>query len=377
MRSFFSSRSSWNDRIQNRLLFFAAIFVLLYAVILTLSPAVRLHSWLVDYKWAHWAGFAIWAAGSFTLNQIIEKRFPDRDPFLYPVAALLSGWGLLTIWRLDSGFGLRQTIWFAVGFAILWGLGKFPNLLDWLKKYKYLILVTGLVITALTFIFGVYPGGNGPRLWLGAGGVYIQPSEPLKMLLVIYLAAYLSERLLLKFRLFQLLNPTLILMSIALGVLVVQRDVGTAIVFVIIYTLLIYLAVGKKRILLISALVILAAGVSGYFLLGNIQSRLQTWINPWIDPSGSSYQVIQSMISIGAGGTFGRGPGLGSPSLVPVAHSDFIFTAIAEETGLAGTMALIACWALLVVRGLRTAYRVKAPYLRMVASGITIYFAVQ
>ena len=102
------------------------------------------------------------------------------------------GLGLPTIWRLDNTFGMRQTLWMMVGIVVIYVLLRFPLLVDLLRRYKYIWLSIGLAFTALTFILGRYPGGDGPRLWLGCCGLYLQPSEPLKLLLIIYLAAYLA-----------------------------------------------------------------------------------------------------------------------------------------------------------------------------------------
>ncbi len=365
------------DQVQNRLLVFAAVFLALYALILTLAPAVRLRSWDADLRWTHWIGFAAWLGGTWLANLRLQRRLTDRDPLLFPTAAFLTGWGLLTIWRLDSGFGLRQTIWLLVSLAFFLWLIEKPGLSNLLQRYKYVLLFSGLAITAMTLVFGTYPGGTGPRLWLGCCGVYFQPSELLKLLFVLFLAAYLASSQPIKTGLIPLIAPTLVLLISAIVLLLIQRDLGTAILFTAIYTVVIYLATEKKRILGISALILLTAGLTGYLTLGIIQTRVNAWINPWKDATAGGYQVIQSLIAIGAGGTFGRGPGLGSPSLVPVAHSDFIFAAIAEETGLVGSLGLLGLIGLLLMRGLRTASRASSSYQRFLAAGITAYLGCQ
>ncbi|MRR52819.1 MAG: hypothetical protein EG825_18265, partial [Rhodocyclaceae bacterium] len=169
----------------------AALAVVAYAVALTLSPAVRLHTWRVDYRWQHWAGVLVWLTGFALLHRVLMRRMPERDPYIVPIASLLAGLGLLTIWRLNTNLGARQTIWLALAIlAFIIGL-RYPQILSLLRKYKYLWAVGALIITGLTFFFGTYPGGIGPRLWLGCCGVYFQPSEALKLFLIVYLAAYL------------------------------------------------------------------------------------------------------------------------------------------------------------------------------------------
>ncbi len=365
------------DHIQSRLMRLAAFFLFIYAISLTLAPAVRLHSWQVDYRWNHWIGFVVWLVGSALVHQQILRRMPQRDPYLFPIGALLSGWGLLTIWRLDTIMGARQTLWLAICLVVFTIGMRIPNLLPLLRRYKYLWLTSGLLLTALTFLLGTYPGGLGPRLWLGCCGVYFQPSEPLKLLLIIYLTAYLADRLPVSFNIMQLLTPTLIVIGFALILLVTQRDLGTASLFILIYTVVVYLASQRWRTLVVSLVGLLSAGALGYLLFDVVRIRVDAWINPWLDPAGRSYQIIQSIIAVAAGGIFGAGPGLGSPGVVPVAHSDFIFASIAEETGLFGVIALLLLFGLLVGRGFRTALLAENNYRRFLAAGITAYLAMQ
>lgn len=367
------------DRIQRRLLRLATLAMLLMAIILSLSPAVRMHTWQVTYRWQHWLAVPVWAAAFAITHRQTCQRLPGRDPYLLPIIALLSGWGLLTIWRLDLGFGLRQTIWLAFSLTVF-NLGlRIPKLLEILRRYKYVWLFTGLILTALTFIIGTYPAGQGPRLWLGLGfgGVFFQPSEPLKLLLVIFLAAYLADRQPVTFNLVQLLAPSLILSGASLFILLAQRDLGTASIFILLYFAIVYLASGRRRILLSGAGLILAASTGGYFLFDVIRLRVNAWINPWLDPSGSSYQIVQSLMAIASGRVLGSGLGLGSPSVVPVAISDFIFAAIAEESGLFGLVAIMLLLTLLCIRAMQIAIQAVNQYQRYLAAGLGIYLMLQ
>lgn len=362
---------------QGNLLKLAAIFLFFQTLILTLAPAVRLQSWDADYRWSQWMAFALWGLFMLRAHKSIIDRLPDADPYLFPATALLSGWGLLTVWRLDDDFGARQALWLGVSVVALFlGLGL-PATLEFIRKYKYLLLTGGLLLTALTLIFGTNPAGYGPRLWLGCCGVYFQPSEPLKLLLVAYLAAYLSDRLPIHLNTFPLIYPTFLLSGIAILLLLVQRDLGTASIFIALYTIIIYLATGRRRAILISAGILLLMGIAGYYLVDIIRIRIDSWANPWNDPGGGSYQIIQSLLAIANGGLEGRGPGLGSPALVPVAISDFIFAAVAEETGLVGTVALMTIFGVILIRGLRIALRAPNIFRRLLAAGVTAYLGVQ
>lgn len=365
------------DRIQSRLFSIAAAVLVAYSLALTLAPAVRLHSWMVAYNWRHWAGMLVWLAGFSLLHRSLIRRAPERDPYIVPIASLLTGIGILTIWRLNVNLGARQTVWLAISIGLfILGL-RFPKIFGVLRKYKYVWAVGALIITGLTFFFGTYPGGTGPRLWLGCCGVYFQPSEVLKLCLIIYLAAYLADRWLYQQNLLQLLMPTLLVAGAALLLLVSQRDLGTASLFLVLYALMVYLSSGRRSVLLGGGLLVAAAGIAGYLFFGVIRVRVQAWLNPWADASGNSYQIVQSLIAIGSGGVFGRGPGLGSPGVVPVAFSDFIFTAIAEELGLVGTLAILILVGFLTIRGLHISIHAASTFQRYLAAGLSFYLALQ
>ena len=368
------ARSS-NKPVSNAIWVFA--FVFLHALILTLSPAVRMQSWLVDYRWAHWIGFLVWASGFLWLRKVFYQKWHNWNEGLFLIASLLSGWGLLTIFRLNIYFGLRQTLWLAVAYVMGWLIFKFPSSLDALKKYKYITLLIGLIMVGLTFFFGTYPSGDGPRLWLGCCGIYFQPSEMLKVILILYLAAYLSEKKKPGFTWLDTLLPTVILAFTAVVILVGQRDLGTALIFIAIYVLMIFNATNKKRVIGLGILILAVAGAIGYGAIDLIRIRIQSWILPWTDAQAGAYQIIQSIIAIAAGGLFGTGIGLGSPKSVPIAHSDFIFSAIAEETGLIGSAGLILLLIILLYQGMHISLNAKNRYHSYLAYGLTVYLITQ
>ncbi|MEP0807520.1 MAG: FtsW/RodA/SpoVE family cell cycle protein [Chloroflexota bacterium] len=365
-----------NQNLQGRLLKLAGGFLFLHALLITLAPAVRERTWNVSLPWTHWLAFLLWAGFTARIHTDLEKRLPEADPYLFPAAALLAGWGVLTIWSIDAEFGARQALWLAVS-LLLFLAGLRLRSLRFLRRYKYVLLGSGLALTALTLLFGANPSGFGPRLWLGCCNVYIQPSEPLKLLLIAYLAAYFADKLPYRLRTIHILYPTIVLGGIVVLLLIAQRDLGTASIFLALYTILAYLATNRKFIPIISLLALIVVGAAGYYFVNIVQIRIETWLNPWNDPQGGSYQVVQALIAIANGGVEGRGPGLGSPGLVPVAISDFIYAAIAEQTGLFGTLGLLALFGILVTRGLRTALRAPGIFRRLLAGGISAYIGVQ
>jgi cell division protein FtsW (lipid II flippase) len=365
------------DRNGRRLLVVAVAFVFIQGIVLSLSPAVRTRSLAANLRWSHWTGILLWLAVFIALEYLLERDLPNRDLFLLPLCALLSGWGLITVWRLESSFGLRQAAWLVVcAVAVTALVGRWGDL-GVLRRFKYVLLAGGLVLTALTILLGTSPTGIGPRLWLGCCGVYLQPSEPLKLLLVLYLAAYLADHMQQRTRDFPLLFPTVIVAGLALLLMVVQRDLGSASILILLYSIVLYMATGRRRVLFAAIVTLALAAVIGYFFVDVVQARLGSWLDPWNDPSGRSYQIIQSLLSIANGGILGRGLGIGNPGLVPVAHSDFVYSAIAEEAGLAGSIGLLAAFALLLTRGLVISLRSSDRFLRLLAAGLSAYIGIQ
>jgi cell division protein FtsW (lipid II flippase) len=352
----------------------------------------------VELQWGHWLGFTAWMVMVVIGDRQTKVRLPNRDPYLLPVGAMLSGWGLMTIWRLFPDFGARQTLWFAIAMALLILGLRLPIQLGFLRRYKYVWLASGLTITALTLILGTNPASaSGPRLWLGCCGVYFQPSEPLKLLLIIFISAYLADiqpwtrvgnpdskdeqvegkkngRRLASV---SILSPIILMTGLALLLLLVQRDLGTATIFVFLFTAIVYLATKRRTIVVLNILLLVIAGILGYYLFDVVNLRIDAWLNPWLDPSGRSYQIVQSLLALANGGVGGRGPGIGSPTLVPVSHSDFVFSAVVEESGLIGAIGLIVLLMLLTASGIRTAMRVSGNFRRYVAAGLTAYLVGQ
>lgn len=380
------------DRLTGQLMILATLFVFSNALALSLSPAVRARSWQVSYRWDHWLGVLLWLVAFAAARFSLARRATARDPYLLPLLGILSGWGMLTVWRLWPVSGLRQSIWILLTVAVLIAGLRLPKDLGFLRRYKYLWLSGSLLLTGLTLVFGSNPLGYGPRMWLGCCGVYFQPSEPLKLLLIAYLAAYMADQrsaLILAqpqgkvtlswlYRsLLPLLAPTLVMTGMAMILLLVHRDLGTASILLLLYAVMVYLTSGHKWILILGALILALAGVMGYALFEVVQIRIEAWFNPWNDPSGRSYQIVQSLLAIANGGLLGRGPGIGNPGLVPVAHSDLIFAAIAEEHGLVGAVGLLALIGLIGARGLKIAFNATNSYRRFLAAGLTTYLVGQ
>lgn len=336
--------------------------------------------------------FAVWVICAVKGHQILDQHLPQRDYFLFPAIMFLCGWGLVVINRLAPRFADRQTIWMLVAVAALLSSAILPQLLRWLRAYRYLWLVFGLVLLVSTIILGSNPSGQAgaPQLWLGVAGIYYQPSEALKVILVAFLASYLAEQYpslraveftrgnrLLAFSP-RVVGPILLMWGLSIVILVWQRDLGTAVLFFVVFLALLYVASGYRLILVSGALLVLMAGIVGYNLFDVVKLRVDIWLNPWGEADGRAYQIVQSLQAVAAGGIFGEGVGQGFPTYIPVVHSDFVFAALAEEWGLLGVFVVISIIGLLTMRGLRiAALQQGRPFHALLAAGLTMLLTIQ
>lgn len=379
----FPEQATDNHRREALLLLIAFAFLLLIAVALVISPAARLRSWeLASLRLQHLVVIPIWVFGVLLTRRKLQEYLPNRDPLLFPIASFLAGWGILLVWRLEPIFGARQTGWFLIATLAILLMLRAPTDLKWLREYRYLWLAGGILLTSLTLLFGTNPSGGEPRLWLGCCGLYFQPSEPLRLLLVAFLASYFADRIAYQWLdnrppLWRMLAPLLMIWSISVLLLIVQRDLGTGTLFLALLAVLLYIASGRWQALLVGAGLILAGMLGGYFLYDVVRIRLAAWLNPWIDPIGGSFQLVQSLIAVASGGIFGRGIGLGTPRFVPASHTDFIFTALMEEWGLFGGLGMIALFAIFIARGMKISLGLRDPFSRMLAAGLTVALGLQ
>jgi len=339
---------------------------------------------------SYWLGFVIWVSCALAGTLILNRYLPTSDPLLFPLAMFLSGWGLVAIERLAPIFADRQAIWLLVSVMAMLLTAVFPHVLRWLHAYRYILLALTLLLLAATIVFGRNPSGFAfaPRLWLGFGSVYFQPSEVMKIILVAFLASYLGEQsaTLLDTRekgsspglSLRLVGPVLLMWALSIVILVWQRDLGTAMLFFIVFLLLLYMTNGSLRIILGGAALVIAAGFVAYQLFEVVQLRVDVWLHPWQEADGDAYQIVQSLMAFGAGGIFGTGVGLGLPDYIPVVHSDFVFAALAEEWGLLGVVAVLSSFAVIAMRGLLIGMTHSGrAFYKLLAVGLTMMLTVQ
>lgn len=321
----------------------------------------------------------------FLLHLLIRWRAPKADQVILPTVALLSGLGAAAIYRIDPDLGRAQITWFAVGgaaaAAALIVLRRYENL----KNYKYLIALAGLMLLLAPI---ATHDRNGAKLWLQLGPLSFQPAELAKICMVIFFAAYLEEKrelLSVSTRKWmglwvpeiKHLGPLLTMWAVSLAVLVFERDLGTSLLFFGTFLVMLYVATGRPIYTVIGGLLFTTGALSVYVFFSHVKVRFDIWLNPWIDAKGAGYQLIQSILAIASGGLTGAGFGRGYPEYIPAVHTDFIFSAIAEEIGFAGTLAILITYLILASRGLKIALSSDQPFGKLLALGLTAVFALQ
>ncbi len=372
-----------HNRIERGLLLLAGFFLSVNFLGLAL---------LQDTNIGHWLHFVTWLGCAVSGHLILNRYLPRRDPLLFPVVMLLSGWGLILIDRLAPIFADRQTVWLIISLVALLITAIFPQVLRWLRIYRYILLISGLILLISTILLGRNPSGFGPELWLGIGNIFFQPSEALKIMLVAFLASYLSEQYLSlradnKMSRFagrfawlspRIVGPIVLMWSLCVVILLWQQDLGTALIFFAVFLILLYVATGKTFIILSGIGLTIMAAFVAYQRFSVVRLRIDIWLNPWLEADGRAYQIVQSLMAFGAGGIFGQGVGQGSPDYIPVVHSDFALSAVAEEWGLLGVITVIVCIALLVTRGLRiAAAHQERPFYGLLAAGLSSLIGIQ
>jgi cell division protein FtsW (lipid II flippase) len=372
-----ASHPQLKKSLQGRLFLFAALFGFLFCAALTLAPMARNHGWSGEVNWEPWIGFTIWVVCYGVVQKFSSSWLHNADPYILPIVYLLIGWGSLTIWRLSPAFGLRQSMWIVIGSLALLAVLRIPRLMELLSKYRYIWLGLCFLLVGFTLLPGFLSASSQPSLWITVGSINIQPSEPLKLFLMVYLAAYYSDRLSISPRSWALILPSLVIILISTLLLILQKDLGTATLILMLYTFVLYTISRKRRVLLIAVIILILASVAGFFTIDVIRLRFEAWLNPWLDPTARSYQIVQSIIALAAGGFFGTGPGMGAPSLVPVAISDFIFPSIVEETGLLGGAGLLVLVFILFSRSIQAARKADSPFTSLLAGGLGMLLAFQ
>jgi cell division protein FtsW (lipid II flippase) len=382
-----------NRRNAELLLLCLATVIIAAALVIVQANQERALRWdLAGYALAFFTLFA-------SAHLAIRRYAPYADPLLLPVVALLNGLGLVMIHRLDladSAIGgsthpsaNQQMLWTMLGVAAF-ALGvTFLKDHRQLARYGYVCGLAGLVLLTIPALLPTaFSEQNGAKIWIRLPGFSIQPAEFSKILLLIFFSAVLvakrglftsAGRHLMGLDLPRArdLAPLLAAWVISVGVMVFEKDLGTSLLLYASFLTVVYLATQRFSWVVLGLALFAGGSVLAYYAFGHVRVRVQTWLNPFSDPDGSGYQIVQSLFSFATGGIFGTGLGNGQPDTVPAASTDFIIAAFGEELGLVGLASVLMLYTIVIVRGLRTAIAVRDSFGKLQAAGLASTLAIQ
>ena len=371
------------------------------SVSLGATRAAQAHG-VLDLVPAHPYRLAIYllALAAAHLAQVLAGRRTDQ--VLLPAVGLLGGIGLLLMERLpqdlagsalgDSlGLAGVQLVWLLIAITVISVLAIVVRSDTWLRRYKYTWAAAGIGLLLLTFVLG--EDVNGALLTIRIGPFSGQPTELLKVILVVFLAGYLSEfRPLLveestrlgPLRLPPLpyILPMLVMWAIAFGIVVIQLDLGAALLFFAVFLALAYVATARVGYVVVGLILLVVGAVVAYQLFGHVRIRVDVWRDPFADPSNTGYQVVQALIAFARGGLLGTGLGAGLPLVggnlpIPAVHTDFPLAALGEELGLIGVTAILGIYLVIIERGLRIAASAADDFRALLAAGLALVVGVQ
>jgi cell division protein FtsW (lipid II flippase) len=336
-------------------------------------------------------------------HAIVRWRLPYADPLMLPIVTLLTIIGMIMIYRLDVAAAQRaertgvapptpdvyfQLAWFAVGivgFLLVILIIRDHRVL---RRYSYTLGLIGLILLLLPLVPGIGATVNGATRWVRVGGFTIQPVEFAKIALAVFFAGYLvvhrESLAIVRTRILGVgiprlrdLGPIVVAWVVALLILVVQKDLGSSLLIFGLFVSMLYVATQRRSWFVLATILLAVGAVFAYLSFAHVRVRFQVWLDPFAYADTGGFQIVQSLYGFANGGLLGTGLGNGYPNLVPFANTDFVIAALGEELGLAGVMALLLMYAVLVERGLRVSVAVRDPFGQLLAAGLSITMALQ
>ena len=345
-------------------------------------------------------GYALFFFALYLSAHLVARlTVPNADPYLLPMAGLLTAVGVTEIYRLGPDDAFKQGLWIVIGVA-LFALTLFELRRDYrvLEHVKYVFGISAIVLLFLPRLPGLGTTVNGARLWVHVGAFTFQPGELAKICLIVFLAAYLREkREVLAQGRAKDVGPLLVIWGGTMLVLASSNDLGSGLLYFGIFLAMLYIATARLSFVFAGIVLFAAGGVVAYEKIPHVHERVTIWLDPWTTkkvfcPSTGglalrqdceSYQLVKSLYSIGNGGFGGAGLGKGTftttdgHSLIPFVKSDFIYSALAQELGLVGVAALLLVFMLFVARGMKIALQADDGFSKLLAAGLTFSFAFQ
>ncbi|RVU54930.1 FtsW/RodA/SpoVE family cell cycle protein [Anaerosphaera multitolerans] len=313
------------------------------------------------------------------ISNFILGKVSTGDNYLFLIVSMLMTIGIVTIYRINPDSGIRQLVWALIGITVFYISYFALRALRKLEKLTLIYLGISIFLFLITAVFGTEKGGAKNWIYIGST-VSIQPTEITKLVLIFLIASYYTTfqyRIDDKFK----LKPYLLMgiVYFLIGLLFLQKDLGTAVIFLAIFTGIQFIYEKERKAILANIILMVVGAFLGYFLFGHVRSRVTIWLNPWTEDRiyGTGSQLVQSLFAIAEGGFFGTGIGLGYPKLIPVSESDFIFPVICEEMGIFTGIGIIMLFMLLTYRGIKIAMNQEYKFYRILAIGVSILFAIQ
>jgi cell division protein FtsW (lipid II flippase) len=327
----------------------------------------------------------------------LRIRLPNADPYLFPLMALLTAFGLVMIYRIDEGLARDQANWFVLGLVLFALTIQFLRDYEVLERYRYTIAVGGLLLLLAPRLPGIGQQVNGAYLGIKIGPLAFQPAEFSKIAIVIFLASYLREnrevlivgaRRVLGVTLPPLkhFGPMLVVWGASMFMLVFIRDLGSSLMFFAAFLALLYVATGRFSFVVIGMAMFVVGAWFFAATVPHVNERVEVWLHPYADAKGSGYQILQSIFAQADGGLFGKGfgqglitiPGTHPPAaLLPAAQTDTIYSLIVNELGLFGACGVVLIYLLIAARGFKIALLADDGFSKLLATGLTAVFSIQ
>ena len=301
---------------------------------------------------------------------MLRGIFKYNDRFVLLAAQFLWSMGLAVIYRIDPDLAVKQFAFIIAGSMLMVIMMLIIVRNSDFGRWNWAFMIVSVCLLVGTLVFGRTIGGA--KNWIKLGPISIQPSEFVKVMFIIVSAYFLSTE-----RTIRAFLPYLAFTAFCVVILVVSKDLGTALLFALTFLILFYSATGRKLLTLTGVGVLGAGAVGSYFLFSHVRTRVQIWLDPWADYAGSGYQVVQGLLALASGGLLGVGLGCGMPEVIPASSTDYIFAVIGEEFGCIVGVMVIAFYIVFIIRGMLIALDTKSKFDALLVFGSTAMLAAQ
>ena len=308
------------------------------------------------------------------LSTILTPKITKADNILLMIVNMLFAIGVAMIYRLDPSYGKRQLQFYLIGIVLFFLTFFILKVFNFWSKISLFYVVISIGLFMATLVFGSYIGGA--KNWIIIGPITIQPSEFIKVPLAFFVASFYSRYNEISMKPFGRYYMNIII-YVFIGFLFLQKDLGTALIFFGLMILAQFVYEKDRVLITINILAMILGSVLAYFMFGHVRIRVATWLDPWSDINATGYQITQALFATASGGLFGTGIGLGHPDFIPVAESDFIFSAISEEMGVFMGLAVILLFMILVYRAFKISLTQQDKFFSILAFCIGVLFAFQ